>query len=221
MRTPRFDVSVYGVLDPARTHGRSLGELADAAIRGGVTFLQFRSKTQNTRRFLDAAFEVVKVTRARNVPLVINDRVDIAYAVDADGVHLGDEDMPAAQARRLLGKDAIIGQTVHSVDEAQAFPIEDADYFGVGAVYATSSKQRDVPPIGPEGFAKIRRSLATLAPGKPVVGIAGITWENCGSVMAAKADGVAVISDIFMADDVEAAARRLASAVRGNGEVAA
>lgn len=221
MRTPTFDVSVYGVLDPARTRGRSLSELADAAIRGGVTFMQFRNKTQNTRQFLDAAFEVVKVTRAHNVPLVINDRVDVAYAVDADGVHLGDEDMPAAQARRLLGADAIIGQTIHSVHEAETFPIEDADYFGVGAVYATPSKQRDLPPIGPQGFAEIRCSLATLAPDKPVVAIAGITWENCGPVMAAKADGVAVISDIFMADDVEAAARRLAEAVRGKGEVAA
>ena len=221
MRTRKLDLSVYGVLDPARTRGRPLAELADAAIRGGVTFLQFRDKTQNTRQFLDGAYEVAQVARAHNVPLVINDRVDIAFAVDADGVHLGDEDMPAAQARRLLGEDAIIGQTIHSVHEAQTFPIEDADCFGVGAVYATPSKQRDVPPIGPEGFAEIRRSLAKLAPGKPVVGIAGITWENCGPVMAAGADGVAVISDIFMADDVEAAAKRLASAVRRKGEAAA
>lgn len=221
MTTSSFDVSVYGVLDPARTHGRNLCELADAAIRGGVTFLQFRYKTQNTRAFLDLALDVAKVARAREVPLVINDRVDIAFAVAADGVHLGEEDMPPTQARRLLGADALIGQTIHSVDEAETFPIADADYFGVGAVYATPSKQRDVAPIGPEGFAEIRRSLAKLAPEKPVVGIAGITWENCGPVMAAGADGVAVISDIFMADDVEAAARRLASAVRGAGEAAA
>ncbi len=221
MKTSRFDVSVYGVLDPARTRGRNLRELADAAIRGGVTFLQLRFKTPNTRAFLDAALEVAEAARPHKVPLIINDRVDVALAAAADGVHLGDEDMPAVQARRLLGAEAIIGQTIHSVHEAETFPIEDADYFGVGAVYATPSKQRDVPPIGPAGFGEIRQTLEQLAPGKPVVGIAGITWENCGPVMAANADGVAVISDIFMADDVEAAARRLAAAVRGAGEVAA
>ncbi len=216
-----IDMSVYGVLDPARTRGRNLGELTAAAIKGGVTLLQLRVKSHNTRDILAAAYEVCAVTRAHQVPLIINDRVDVALAAAADGVHLGDEDMPAAQARRLLGAEAIIGQTIHSVHEAKTFPIEDADYFGVGAVYATPSKQRDVPPIGPVGFAEIRQTLEQLAPGKPVVGIAGITWENCGPVMAANADGVAVISDIFMADDVEAAARRLAAAVRGAGEVAA
>ncbi len=221
MSRDNIDLSVYGVLDPARTRGRNLGELADAAIRGGVTFLQLRIKSQNTREFLAAAYEVCEVTRRHKVPLVINDRVDVALAVKADGVHLGDEDMPAAEARRLLGESAIIGQTIHSVHEAETFPISDADNFGVGAVYATPSKQRDLPPIGPDGFGEIRRALAARAPGKPVAGIAGITWENCQPVMAAGADGVAVISDIFMADDVEAATRRLATAIRTAGETAA
>ncbi|MEM8647839.1 MAG: thiamine phosphate synthase [Pseudomonadota bacterium] len=221
MSKARLDLSVYGVLDPARTRGRTLGTLADAALRGGVTFLQLRIKSENTRELLAAASEVVEVTRSHKVPLVINDRVDIAYAVKADGVHLGDEDMPPDHARALLGEEAIIGQTIHSVAEAETFPISQADYFGVGAVYATASKDRDVPPIGPEGFGEIRQTLARVAPGKPVVGIAGITAENCAPVMAAGADGVAVISDIFMADDVEAAARRLAAAVHGAGEVAA
>lgn len=221
MSNARFDLSVYGVLDPDRTRGRNLGELAEAAIQGGVSFLQLRFKTSNTRAFLAAGDEVCDVTRRHGVPLVINDRVDVALAVGADGVHLGDEDMPAADARRLLGAQAIIGQTIHSVEEAETVPIEHADYFGVGAVYATASKERDVPPIGPEGFGEIRDCLRVVAPGKPVVGIAGITWENCPPVIAAGADGVAVISDIFMADDVEAAARQLAAAVRGAGEAAA
>ncbi len=220
MNKKNLDVSVYGVLDPARTRGRNLGELTAAAIKGGVTLLQLRVKSQNTRDILAAAYEVCGVTRTHNVPLIINDRVDIALAADADGVHLGDEDMPAAEARRLLGADAIIGQTIHSVHEAETFPISDADCFGVGAVYVTPSKQRDVPPIGPDGFGEIRRALDLRAPGKPVVGIAGITWENCQPVIAAGADGVAVISDIFMADDVEAATRRLASAIHTAGEVA-
>ncbi|CAN0510536.1 unnamed protein product, partial [Discosporangium mesarthrocarpum] len=119
MSNPSIDLSVYGVLDPNRTRGRNLGELADAAIRGGVTFLQLRVKTSNTREFLDAGAEVCEVTRFHRVPLVINDRVDVALAVGADGVHLGDEDMPSSQARRLLGDHAIIGQTIHSVEEAE------------------------------------------------------------------------------------------------------
>lgn len=221
MSTRPLDLSVYGVLDPARTRGRDLATLTDAALCGGVTFLQLRIKSQNTRELLAAAFGVVEVTRAHNVPLVINDRVDIAYAVKADGVHLGDEDMPPNHARSLLGEEAIIGQTIHSFHEAETFAISEADYFGVGAVYATASKERDAPPIGPGGFGEIRNALERVAPGKPVVGIAGITSENCAPVMAAGADGVAVISDIFMADDVEAAARRLAAAVHGAGEVAA
>lgn len=221
MTRANLDVSVYGVLDPARTHGRDLSEMTDAALRGGVTLLQLRIKTENTRVLLDAAFSVVEVTRKHKVPLLINDRVDIALAVKADGVHLGDEDMPLDHARDLLGEEAIIGQTIHSVREAETFPISEADYFGVGAVYATASKDRDSAPIGPGGFGEIRKTLQRVAPGKPVVGIAGITSENCAPVMAAGADGVAVISDIFMADDVEAAARRLAAAVRGAGEVAA
>lgn len=221
MSNARLDLSVYGVLDPTRTRGRNLGELTEAAIRGGVTFLQLRIKTHNTREFLAAAAEVCVVARRHTIPVVVNDRVDVALAVEAEGVHLGDEDMPAAEARRLLGDQAIIGQTIHSVHEAETLSIEHADYFGVGAVYATASKERDVPPIGPSGFGEIRQALRTLAPAKPVVGIAGITSENCQPVIAAGADGVAVISDIFMAENVEAAARRLAAAVRGAGEVAA
>ncbi len=221
MANYNFDLSVYAVLDPARTRGRPLDEMAEAAIRGGVTFLQLRVKSNNTKELLVAAMEVSEVTRRHNVPLVINDRVDIAYAIEAEGVHLGQEDMAPEEARDRLGDNAIIGATIHSVEEAQNAPVKFADYYGVGAVYATSSKNRDVPPIGVDGFAEIVRELGKVDPGKPVVGIAGITSENCAPVMAAGAAGVAVISDIFMTDDVEVAARKLASAVASSSKVAA
>ena len=221
MTGPEFNLSVYGVLDPARTRGRPLGELAEAAIRGGVTFLQLRVKEASTKQFLAAALETSEVTRRLNVPLVINDRVDIAYAVEAEGVHLGQEDMEPEEARDRLGEHAIIGATIHSLDEARAAPTNFADYYGVGAVYATASKDRDVPPIGVDGFASIRAELQRVDPGAPVVGIAGITSENCVPVLEAGAEGVAVISDIFMADDVEAAARRLAVAVHSVRKAAA
>ncbi len=216
-----FDLSVYGVLDPARGRGRPLGELAEAAIRGGVTFLQLRFKEATTKQFLAAALEISEVTHRLGIPLVINDRADIAYAVEAEGVHLGQEDMTPEEARDRLGDHAIIGATIHSIEEARAAPAKFADYYGVGAVYATASKARDIRPIGVEGFQAIRAELAVVDPGKPVVGIAGITADNCAAVMAAGAQGVAVISDIFMADDVEVAARLLANAVSGAGRAAA
>ncbi len=215
-----FDLSIYGVLDLERTRARPLGVLAEAAILGGVTFLQLRAKNFSTREMLAAALEVSAVTRKHSIPLVINDRADIAYAVEAEGVHLGQKDMHSGEARDRLGDFAIIGATIHSLEEARNAPVKFADYYGVGAVYATASKDRAIAPIGVEGFAEICCELARIDPGKPVVGIGGITDENCTSVMAAGAQGVAVISDIFMADDVEAAARRLATAIYGDGEEA-
>jgi thiamine-phosphate pyrophosphorylase len=138
------------------------------------------------------------------VPLLINDRVDVALAVGCAGVHVGAEDMPAADARRLLGADAIVGCTVRSAEEAD-FPAAMIDYVSVGGVFATPSKHNPEPPIGLDGLRALIRRLPKL----PVCAIAGIDHRNAADVIAAGADGVAVISDIFMADDVVAATRRL------------
>jgi thiamine-phosphate diphosphorylase len=213
MPRPRFDVSLYGVLDPARCGGRPLAALADAALRGGVRLLQLRMKTATTRAFVDAARAVAEGARRHGVALIVNDRVDVALAAEAAGVHLGEDDMAPAEARRLLGGDAVIGVTIHSIAEAEAAPVAVADYFGVGAVHASASKRREAAPIGPEGLRRIRAVLRRRAADTPVVGIAGITAENAGAVIAAGADGIAVISALFLAPDVEAAARRLAAAV--------
>jgi thiamine-phosphate pyrophosphorylase len=213
-----LDCSVYGILDPARSRGRPLPALAAAAVRGGVTLLQIRDKAGATRDQVAQARAVLAAVAGTGVPVLVNDRVDVALAAGADGVHLGEDDMAADDARRLLGPDAIIGLTIHSIGEADAAPVALAGYFGVGGVYGTRSKVNRHGPIGPDGFGAIRAVLNRRAPGIPVVGIAGITAENAGPVMAAGADGVAVISDLFMADDVEAAARRLAAAVRAELE---
>ena len=210
----RPDVSVYGILDPARSLGRPLDALADAAARGGVTLFQLRDKTGTTRQQIERARAVLRVTQRHGVPLLINDRVDVALASGADGVHVGQTDMSPRDARALLGEKAIVGLTIHSVEEAQSPETGLADYFGVGGIFATSSKNNPDPPIGVDGFDRIRVVLGRHAPGRPVVGIAGITHENAASVMEAGADGVAVISDIFMEEDVEGAARRLALKVR-------
>lgn len=208
-----IDCSVYGILDPARSLGRPLADLATAAVRGGTTLLQIRDKSGSTHAQVAQARAVVAAVAGSGVPVLINDRVDVALAARADGVHLGADDMAPTDARRLLGSDAIIGLTVHSPEDAETIPVGPASYFGVGGVYGTASKLNRHGPIGPDGFGAIRAILRRRAPDLPAVGIAGITADNAGAVIAAGADGVAIISDLFMADDVKAAARRLAAAV--------
>lgn len=208
-----FDLSVYGILDPELSRGRDLAALAEAAVKGGVTFLQLRSKHGTTREMVAQARAILEVTSGTSVVLVINDRIDVALAAGADGVHIGNDDMAPEDARRLLGDDAIIGVTIHSIDEAEAAPVALGDYYGVGGVYATSSKTNPHPPIGLDGFAAIAGALEARHGTAPTVGIAGIDQSNAADVISAGADGVAVISCLFMADDVEAATQHLAQAV--------
>lgn len=209
----RFDLSLYGILDPKRSRGRDLATLAGDAIDGGATFLQLRDKKGHTRDMVDAARAIIAVARPRGVPVVINDRVDVALAAAADGVHIGEHDMAPNDARRLLGADAIIGVTVHTLDEARAAPCDIAAYYGVGPVYGTLSKDDPLPPIGVDGFAAIAEVLRARHADCPVVAIAGIEAENAGAVVAAGASGIAVISALFMAQDVKGAARELARIV--------
>jgi thiamine-phosphate pyrophosphorylase len=201
----KVDVRVYAVLDPARCRGRRLSEMAEAAARGGATLLQYRDKSGSTRSLIEAASEIGRALAPFDVPLLINDRVDVALAVGCAGVHVGSEDMPAADARRLLGPDAIVGCTVHSAEEADAVQGGILDYASVGGVFATASKHNPQAPIGLEGV----RALIARLPDLPVCAIAGIDHRNGADVIAAGADGIAVISDIFMADDVTAATQRL------------
>jgi thiamine-phosphate pyrophosphorylase len=143
------------------------------------------------------------------VPFVVNDRVDVAMAAGADGVHLGQDDMAIEDARRLLGSNAIIGLSVKSVEEAEAARLDLVDYVGSGGVYATSSKQQKNVPIGPAGLTRIIAVLRRRAPDLPVCGIAGIDASNAAEVIAAGADGVAVISAVSLAPSPETAARQL------------
>ncbi len=203
------DTRLYAVLDPARCRARPLGEMAAAAARGGATLLQYRDKTGSTRSLVEAATQIVRALAPFQVPLLINDRVDVALAVGCvggcAGVHVGAEDMPPADARRLLGPKSIVGCTVHSAEEADEVQGGILDYASVGGVFATASKHNPQAPIGLEGV----RALIARLPDLPVCAIAGIDHTNAADVIAAGADGIAVISDIFMADDVTAATRRL------------
>jgi thiamine-phosphate pyrophosphorylase len=165
---------------------------------------------------IEAALAIKAALAPLRVPFVVNDRVDVALAAAADGVHLGQDDMAAADARRLLGRGAIIGLSIKSVAEAEAAPLDLIDYVGSGGVYATLSKQQKNAPIGPEGLARIVAVLRRLAgTALPIAGIAGIDAGNAAAVIDAGADGVAVISALSLASDPAAATRTLRGIVDG------
>lgn len=210
---PSFDLRVYAVLDPARCHGRDPVRMAVAAARGGATLLQLRDKNATTRRQAALTRAIVAALAPYGVPLIVNDRADVAHVAGAAGVHLGQDDLAPEDARTLLGPDALIGVTVHHPAEADRLPPGVADYAGIGPIHATTSKDSADPPIGPAGARRLIAHLHHHLPGLPCCGIAGIDHANAAEVIAAGVDGVAVISDIFMADDVEAAARRLRAVV--------
>jgi len=215
MTRAAVDLRVYAVLDPARCRGRSPAKLAAAAARGGATLVQLRDKRATTRELVQLARSVLEALAPFRAPLLINDRVDVVLAAGAAGVHLGRDDMAPADARRLLGKAAIIGATVHHAEEADALEPRLVDYAGIGPVFATLSKRNEDPPIGPAGLRRLVERVRRQAPDIRCCGIAGVDHGNAAAVLAAGADGVAVISDIFMADDVEAATRHLRGVVEG------
>jgi thiamine-phosphate pyrophosphorylase len=215
--TMKVDLRLNAIVDPERAGGRDLAELARLCAEGGATLVQLRDKLSETRAMVEEARAIKKALAPLSVPFVVNDRVDVALAAGADGVHLGQDDMAVADARRLLGPAAIVGLSVKNVSEAQAAPVELIDYVGSGGIYVTLSKQQKNAPIGPEGLKRIIAVLRerTHAVNKelPVCGIAGIDANNAAAVIAAGADGVAVISALSLNPDPAAAARGLRQVV--------
>ena len=207
-RTTRMDWAVYLITDRRSAGARSLPDIVRAAIAGGVTAVQLREKEASTREMIEMGRVLLAITRAAGVPLIVNDRVDVALALNADGVHVGQADMPAALARRLIGSDRILGVSAATVAEAEQAVRDSADYLGVGDVYGTPSKPDAGPPIGLEGLAAVARAVRV-----PVVAIGGITPENAAATISAGAVGVAVISAIVGAPDPLAAARQLREVV--------
>jgi len=178
-------------------------------VAGGATLIQLRDKHGSTRRMIEEARALKAVLAGTGVPLVINDRADVALAAEADGLHVGQDDMPAEDARRLLGPKAIIGVSIRTVALANAAPLDVIDYAGIGGVYATTSKDNPNPPIGVAGLREIVAAFRARKSDFPVCGIAGIDASNAAPVIGAGADGVAVISALSMARDPESAAREL------------
>lgn len=204
------DLHLYALLDPAQRGGRSLSELA-RLISGSATLVQLRDKHGTTREMIGEARAIKEAMP--DVPLLINDRVDVALAAEADGVHIGWDDMKAGDARLLLGKTAIIGLSLKTIAQAQAAPFDVLDYVAVGGVFATRSKDNPDPPVGLAGLRDIIDAVRKRAPAMPVVAIAGIEASNAAGVIAAGADGVAVISALSLAPDPAAAAKELRGVV--------
>jgi thiamine-phosphate pyrophosphorylase len=205
----QVDLRLNAIVDPERAGGHDLGHLARLCAQGGATLIQLRDKLSETRAMVAQARAIRKALAPFGVPFVVNDRIDVALAAEADGVHLGPDDMAVEDARRLLGRGAIIGLSVKSVAEAEAVPVELIDYVGSGGVYVTLSKQQKNAPIGPDGLARIVDVFRRRAEQLPVCGIAGIDAGNAAAVIAAGADGVAVISALSLAPDPAAMARTL------------
>jgi thiamine-phosphate pyrophosphorylase len=211
----KVDLRLNAIVDPERSGGRDLAELARLCAEGGATLIQLRDKHGDTGAMVEKARAIKQALSPFGVAFVVNDRVDVALAAGADGVHVGPDDMTVADARRLLGPDAIIGLSIKSVAEAEAAPIELIDYVGSGGVYVTLSKEQKNPPIGPQGLKRIVDVLKRRKAKMPVCGIAGVDATNAGEVIGAGADGVAVISALSLAPDPAAAARRLRGIVDG------
>ena len=207
-----FPASIYRlclVTDRDLSRGRSLVDVVSAALRGGVSMVQLREKSATTRVFLEEARALRALLRGTGVPLIINDRADIALAAEADGVHVGQTDMPLEAVRRLVGADRLIGLSITDADQIGRADAQAADYLGIGPVHAQATKAAASPPLGLGGFARLRRLTR-----KPVLAIGGVKPQDTALLLEEGADGFAVVSAIMAADDPAAAARAFEDARR-------
>lgn len=206
----RIDWKLCLIVDTEFTSGKDIIRLTEEAVEEGITLVQLRAKTLSSKDFLHLALNLSEHLRETKTPLIINDRVDIAFSCGAAGCHLGQKDLPLPYARKILGKDKLIGISAHTVEEALLAEEGGADYLGVGPIYATSTKKSLKPPLGLEGLKALRRRIRI-----PILAIGGIKAENAFDVMASGADGIAVISAIWGAENPPQAAKELLAAISG------
>ncbi len=197
----KIDYTLYLCTDRDLMSSATIEENVELAIKGGCTVIQLREKNCSSKEFYDLAVSVKKITDKYNVPLIINDRVDIAMAVDAAGVHIGQSDLPADVVRRIIGDDKIIGISTAKLDEALKAVKDGADYLGVGAMYSTDTKT-DARPVTMEELKEIRKNVDI-----PIVVIGGINMNTLGNFKNMGIDGLAVVSAIVAQPDVEKAAK--------------
>ncbi|MGD9301280.1 MAG: thiamine phosphate synthase [Desulfobacterales bacterium] len=196
MKIGKIDYSLYLVTDRGLARGRATLDIVQAAVSGGVTCVQLREKDCPTLEFIEQAQTIKTFLNAHKVPLIINDRLDVALAVAADGVHLGQNDMPLAMARKMAGPSMLIGISAESVEDAVEAEKGGADYLGVSPIYATPTKSDTALPLGMEGLRKIKKRVKI-----PLVAIGGLNHLNAAEAIRNGADGVAVVSAIVAADD--------------------
>jgi len=199
-----FDLSLYLVTDRELSLGRNLEWIVEEAVKGGVTMVQLREKDCSTREFITLAVKLKETLSAYNVPLIINDRLDVALAANADGLHIGQRDMDYATARKLLGYGKIIGLSVENIEQVYEANETDVDYIGISPVFSTNTKTDTATPFGLKGIEEV------MAVSKhPAVAIGGINNTNAASILQAGANGIAVVSAICSANDPQEAAREL------------
>ena len=204
-----IDWTFYLVADSAFRRGRDFLRALEEAAEGGATVVQIRGKNIGAGELFTLASAAVSLLEPHGIPVIVNDRADIARACGAGGVHLGRDDLPIEAARKILGSGSVIGLSVNTVEEAQEAERLGADYIGLGPVYATTTKDTPLPVLGPEGVARVKAAV-----GIPVVAIGGLNAENVAAIMKAGADGAAVVSSVWGAPDVLASARKLRAALR-------
>lgn len=208
MKKQEIDYTLYLCTDRDLMSTDTIEEAVEQAVKGGCTVVQLREKDCSSLEFYETALRVKKITDEYKIPLIINDRVDIALAVNADGVHVGQDDLPAASVRWILGGDKVIGVSAGSVREAVKAREDGADYLGVGAMHATSTKtDADVTTV--EELKKIREMVDL-----PIVAIGGMNKQTLPELKGTGVDGIAVVSAVIAADDIERAASELSEAVR-------
>lgn len=201
----RFDWSVYVIIDKNWVEGRSIISIAESVIRGGAGMIQYRNKAENEDVFLHDARQLRAVTENAGIPLIINDRLEAAMAVRADGIHVGPEDLPVSEVRKRIGTDRILGASIKTPDEWDR--MAGADYYGAGAMFPTET-HTGYRAAGPELIRRLRART-----NRPIIGIGGIRPDNLEPVIRAGADGVAVISAVLGSEDPEQAVRSIRSAV--------
>lgn len=206
---PKFDLSLYLVTDRTLLLGKSLEFTVKEAVEGGVTMVQLREKDCSSAEFYHLAVSMKQLLAPYHVPLIINDRLDIALACDAEGLHIGQSDLPYPVARKLLGKDKIIGLSVENIEDVMTANTLDVDYIGISPVFDTNTKSDTAKALGLEGVKEIGKLSA-----HPSVGIGGINQSNAGAIIEAGADGVSVVSAIISAENPRLSAELLSKIIK-------
>lgn len=198
-RIPRL----YAIIDPAQTGIRTPGDVARALLSAGVRLIQYRDKLETSRRIYEVSSEIASFVHQAKGTFIVNDRVDLARLSGADGVHVGQEDLPVGQVRQLLLPGQLVGTSTHTAAQFKEAADSSSDYIAFGPVFPTGSKERSDPVVGLEGLCEVRKLTR-----KPLVAIGGITMANAASVIDAGADSVAIIHDLIAADDISARAKK-------------